>query len=200
MSTLQVGITGGIGSGKSLVCKIFQCLGVPVYDADSQAKKLMISDKTLITQIKNEFGDAAYRRDGSLDREHISKQAFGQPERLEKLNQLVHPRVGFDYENWRKSHSTEPYIIKEAALLFEAVTSKALNKVIVVAAPVGLRIERVLQRDPQRTEEGIKKIMDSQMSEEEKVKLADFVIINDESQLLIPQVMKLHHLFLSLQS
>lgn len=199
MSCLQVGITGGIGSGKSLVCKIFQSLGVPVYDADSSAKNLMISDPILIDQIKGEFGKEAYHADGSLNRKQISTQAFGEPERLEKLNRLVHPRVAHDYASWISKHEANPYVIKEAALLFEAGSAKALDKVIVVSAPLLLRIKRVLQRDPQRTEEEVKKIISSQMPEEEKVKLADFVITNDESQLLIPQVLKLHQYFTSVQ-
>lgn len=198
MNTLQVGITGGIGSGKSLVCKIFQCLGTPVYDADSHAKHLMISDEILMTQIKNEFGKEAYHTDGSLNRTHLSKQTFAYPERLEKLNQLVHPRVALEYENWMKHHTKDSYIIKEAALLFEAGSAKALDKIIVVSAPVAMRVQRVLQRDPQRSEEDVKNIMDSQMPEDEKVKRADFVVVNDETQLLIPQVLKLHQLFSSL--
>jgi len=197
MSTLQIGITGGIGSGKSLVCKIFQCLGVPVYDADSHAKQLMISDEILMNQIKHEFGKESYLANGSLNRTHISKQTFGFPDRLEKLNQFVHPRVALDFESWMKNHAVS-YIIKEAALLFEAGSAKTLDKIIVVSAPAAMRVQRVLQRDPQRSEDDVKKIMDSQMPEDEKVKRADFVVVNDETQLLIPQVLRLHQLFSSL--
>jgi dephospho-CoA kinase len=194
MNTRQIGITGGIGSGKSLVCKIFQCLGVPVYDADSAAKHLMVTDETLVAQIKNEFGNDAYQ-DGSLNRTFISRQTFGFPDRLEKLNQLVHPRVALAFENWVKDHATYPYVVKEAALLFEAGSAAMLDKIIVVSAPVALRIKRVLQRDPWRNEEDVKKIIGSQMPQDEKEKRADFVVINDERQLLIPQVLKLHQIF-----
>jgi dephospho-CoA kinase len=197
MSTLHVGITGGIGSGKSLVCKIFQCLGVPVYDADRAAKRLMISDEILMAQIKKEFGEEAYDADGSLNRSFISKKTFGYPERLEKLNQFVHPRVANDYESWTKGHAEHPYVVKEAALLFEAGSAARLDKIIVVSAPVSLRIQRVLQRDTQRSEEEIKKIIASQMPEDEKVRRADFVVVNDEHQLLIPQVLELHRQFIS---
>jgi dephospho-CoA kinase len=200
MSSRQIGITGGIGSGKSLVCKIFECLGVPVYDADSRAKHLMVTDDALIAGIKKEFGSEAYHQNGTLNREFISRQTFGFPERLEKLNKIVHPRVALAYEKWVKDQASHRYVVKEAALLFETGSAAMLDKVIVVSAPVALRVRRVLQRDPWRNEEDVKKIIDSQMSQDEKEKRADFIVINDESQLLIPQILKLHRGFLGSQS
>lgn len=193
-SPLQVGITGGIGSGKSLVCKIFQSLGAPVYDADSRAKALMTTDGILINQIKKEFGNLSYNTDGTLNRKHISESAFGHPEKLKALDAMVHPRVADDYSKWvsEQSHS---YVIKEAALLFEAGSYKTLDKIIVVSAPEDLRAKRVAARDPHRTEKVVKEIMKKQMPESEKTSRADFVVYNDESRLVIPQVLELHRIF-----
>jgi len=194
---LQVGITGGIGSGKSLVSRIFHSLGAPVYDADSRAKKLMTTDGILVSQIKKEFGTLSYLPDGSLDRVYISKATFGHPDRLERLNQLVHPRVADDYSNWVASHRQSVYVLKEAALLYEAGSYKALDKVIVVTAPESIRLKRVLERDPQRKAEDVRDIMKRQWPEEEKAKRADFMIYNDDTQMVIPQVLDLHQRFIS---
>jgi dephospho-CoA kinase len=191
---LQIGITGGIGSGKSLVCKIFHSLGVPVYDADSRAKALMTTDGILINGIKKEFGTLSYHTDGTLNRKHISDAAFGHPEKLEALEALVHPRVAENYSQWVAEQSY-PYVIKEAALLFEAGSYRSLDKIIVVSAPEQLRVKRVMARDPHRSEQAVKTIIGKQMPESEKISKADFVVINDESILVIPQVLQLHELF-----
>lgn len=193
---LQVGITGGIGSGKSLVCRIFMALGAPVYDADSQARRLMTTDKALIEQIKSEFGPLSYRPDGSLNRAHISQLTFGNPERLRKLNGLVHPKVAFDYAEWSARNLRHPYVLREAALLYESGSYTSVDKMIVVSAPEGLRIQRTISRDPQRTKADIRKIMESQWPESEKIKRADYVINNDEQHLVIPQVLELHGKFI----
>jgi dephospho-CoA kinase len=192
----QIGITGGIGSGKSLVCRIFKALGVSVYDADSRAKAVMTTDGILITQIEKEFGVLSYRK-GELNREYLANVVFNNPERLKMLNNLVHPRVTLDYEQWLTQHQTEPYVIKEAALLFETTSYRLLDKIVVVYAPEKVRIERVVKRDSHRNEEQVKEIIRNQMNEEEKKKLADFVIVNDESELVIPQVLALHKQFLN---
>ena len=192
---LQVGITGGIGSGKSLVCKIFQVLEIPVYDADSRAKLLMIGDEVLVNQIKKEFGNEAYSN-GVLNRKHIGEKAFGDPEKLKVLDDLVHPRVASDYEQWVKKQSA-PYVIKEAALLFEAGSYKTLNKIIVVSASEEVKVKRIKIRDPHRSEQMIKDIIKNQMPDQEKVSRADFVVVNDESQLVIPQVIAIHQHLLS---
>jgi dephospho-CoA kinase len=193
---LQIGITGGIGSGKSLICKIFQTLGAPVYDADSRAKNLMTTDGILIEQIQKEFGNLAYYSDGALNRKHIGEQAFKDPKKLEKLNGLIHPRVAIDYARWMKEQ-TKPYVLKEAALLFEAGSYRELDKIIVVTAPEELKVKRVLKRDAGRTEEGIRDIMKNQMPELDKIQKADFLIVNDENTLVIPQVLELHQRFIS---
>ena len=194
---LQIGITGGIGSGKSTVCRIFGTLGVPVYDADSRAKSLMTTDGILITQIKKEFGVLSYHSDGSIDREYLA-QAFQDKGKLELLNGLIHPRVATDYHAWVSEQKSD-YVLKEAALLFEAKSHRTLDKVIVVSAPEELRIGRVLKRDSHRTRQQVMDIIHNQWSEEERLKLADFVIVNDESSLVTPQVLKLHDIFTSMR-
>jgi dephospho-CoA kinase len=197
---LQIGITGGIGSGKSLVCKIFHCLGVPVYDADSHAKGLMTTDGILVSEIKKEFGELSYNIDGSLNRAYLSHTVFNDTKQLEILNRLVHPRVGADYRHWVEQHKNHPYVLKEAALLFESGSHQSLDKVIVVYAPEELRIQRVLRRDKHRSADQVLAIMQNQMSEEEKMKMADYKIRNDEAILIIPQVLELHQRFISMQS
>jgi len=195
---VQIGITGGIGSGKSLVCRIFHVLGVPVYDADSRAKKLMTTDGILINQIKKEFGTLSYYEDGTLNRELLGKNVFNNPEMLARLNSLVHPRVALDYSQWTQEQSGVKYCLKEAALLFEAGSYQSLDKIIVVAAPDELRIKRVLQRDRHRNRADVEKIINNQMPQEEKINKADFVINNNETELVVPQVLKLHEWFNSL--
>jgi dephospho-CoA kinase len=193
---LQIGITGGIGSGKSLVSKIFAVLGIPVYDADSHAKELMTTDGILVSGIKKEFGDLSYHTNGALNREYLAQHVFTNEEKLKVLNALVHPRVAVDYDRWSKEQQEVPYVLKEAALLFEAASHKALDKIIVVSAPLELRIKRVLKRDTHRSVEQIKAIVEKQMPEEEKLKRADYIVVNDETQLVTSQVISLHEKFL----
>lgn len=193
---LRIGITGGIGSGKSLICRIFSILGAPIYDADSAARTLMTTDSILVNQIKKEFGDSSYQLDGLLNREYLSREVFNDAIKLEKLNQLVHPRVAVDSENWIERNKTHPYVVKEAALLFESGANKVLDKIIVVTAPEHLRIQRVLGRDKSKSEGDIVKIINNQMAEDEKIRKADFVIRNDETVLVVPQVLKLHERFI----
>lgn len=194
---LQVGITGGIGAGKSVVCHIFRCLGTPVYDADSRAKNLMTTDENLVGQIRKEFGPSAYLHDGSLDRTYLSSATFAHPDRLKKLNSLVHPKVAEDYRGWLVTYQHERYVLREAALLYEIGASRSVDKMIVVSAPEDVRIKRVIARDVHRTKEDIQAIMKNQLSEEEKLKRADYIIYNDDHQLVIPQVLKLHAGFIS---
>lgn len=194
---LHIGITGGIGSGKSLVCRIFNLLGVPVYDADSRAKSIMTTDGILVSQIRKEFGVLSFRADGSVNREYLAEHVFSDPEKLKLLNSLVHPRVGEDFSRWVKEQDSA-YVLKEAALLFEAGSNTSLDKIIVVSAPEELRIKRVLERDKHRTKQQVKDIIRNQLKEEEKLKRADYIIVNDESKPLIPQVLKLHKQFLSM--
>lgn len=197
ITPIQVGITGGIGSGKSLVCRIFSSLGIPVYDADSRAKLLMTTDRILVDQIKKEFGNLSYDSQGQLNREHL-RQAFGEPDQVKKLNELVHPRVALDYQNWVSQHLGLKYVIKEAALLIESGSAEKLDHLIVVFAPQELRIQRVLRRDPQRKQTEVENIMKNQLNDEQRRKRADSIIINDETHLVIPQVLELHERFNSM--
>lgn len=192
---LQIGITGGIGAGKSLICRIFHCLGIPVYDADGHAKELMTTDVILISNIKKEFGELSYNTDGTLNRNYLSAAVFDDSEKLSKLNSLVHPQVGADYNRWVEKHRNYPYVMKEAALLFEAGSDKLLDKVIVIHAPEELRIQRVIARDPHRSKDQVRAIMSKQMPEAQKMEKADFIILNDEKELVVPQVLELHTQF-----
>ena len=194
-TSLQIGITGGIGSGKSLICKVFALLGISVYDADSHAKALMTTDGILVSQIKKEFGDLAYHGDGRLNREWLAPHVFADEEKLQRLNSLVHPRVALDYGKWLDAHPHEAYVLKEAALLFESGSYRQLDKIIVVSAPEGVRRQRVLKRDPHRTVEQFKGIVEKQLGEEEKLQRADYIIVNDDETLVIPQVIQLHEEF-----
>ena len=195
--SLKIGITGGIGTGKSIVCKIFELLGIPIYDADARAKWLLTHDEGLIKQIKQHFGENVYlsANDNQLNKKFLSDRIFKNPNQLDLLNSLVHPKVMDDHKKWQKHNLHHPYIIKEAALLYESGSYKYLDKMITVYAPVPLRIKRILKRDPHRTESDVKAIMAAQISDEEKVKKADYVIYNDDKKMVIPQVLKLHNKF-----
>lgn len=188
---LQIGITGGIGSGKSIVCKIFNILGIPSYDSDSRAKWLSNHDLEVITKIKNEFGDNFYVN-GVLDSKKLAKEVFDNKQKLEKLNEIVHPAVAIDYKNWVSLHQTSSFLLKEAALIFETGINNKMDAVITVYSPLELRIKRVLSRDPFRSKEAILAIINKQMNDEEKVKLANFVVYNNDNTLLMPQILKIH--------
>jgi dephospho-CoA kinase len=196
---LKIGLTGGIGSGKSTVARIFEVLGIPVYYADDRAKQLMASDPELIRAITGLFGDGAYDAEGRLNRSWIAQRVFSDPPLLKQLESLVHPAVFADGDRWFEAQSGSPYAIKEAALLFESGGYKALDKVVVVAAPLALRIQRVVSRD-KTTPEEVEARIRRQMPEEEKVRLADFVILNDGEHSLIRQVMAVHEQLLSFSS
>ncbi len=192
---LKVGLTGGIGSGKSTVAKIFKTLGIPVFDADTAAKNIMNKDETLKQKIKEVFGVEAYI-DGLLNRKYIANIVFNDAVKLEQLNTLVHPAAITMGEKWSASQTT-PYTIKEAALLFESGSAAVLDYIIGVYAPQHLRILSVMQRDQTTREEVLARI-NKQIDEELKMKLCDFVVVNDEQRLLIPQVTDLHQKILEL--
>jgi len=186
---LRIGLTGGIGSGKSTVAQIFEVLGIPVYYADIEAKRLMNEDAELITSISKNFGEQAYTNN-LLNRKYISSIVFSDPAKLELLNSIVHPATKKDSEKWMNQQSTL-YAIHEAALIFEAKVSDRLDYVIGVSSPKELRIKRAMQRDDVSYDEVVKR-MNKQFDEETKISKCDFVLINDEKQLLIPQVVVLH--------
>lgn len=182
----KIGITGNMGSGKSTVAKIFMQLGFPVYDADSRAKAIMVTNPELINSIRSLFGPMAYLENGELNRGYISELAFRQPEKLRLLNEIVHPAVRTDFTTWAASQ-TVSLVVKEAALMIESGSFHDLDALILVRAPLELRIQRAMARDG-KTKEEVELRLKNQMSEEDKVPFAQFQIHNDEKHLLIPQV------------
>jgi dephospho-CoA kinase len=186
---LKIGLTGGIGSGKSTVAKIFELLNVPVYYADEASKRLYHTDKQLMADLKKHFGEDVYTND-QLNRSRLAELVFTNPEKLELLNSLVHPPTLRDAEEWMQKQ-TAPYILKEAALLFETGSAAGLDYVIGVKAPQHIRIKRVMDRDGVSREQVLSRI-DKQLDEEIKMKLCDFIIDNSEQELVIPQVLELH--------
>ena len=192
---LRIGITGGIGSGKTTVAKIFEVLGVPVYYADDAAKRLMNEDESLQQNIIDHFGTSVFENK-QLNRSLLASMVFNNPEKLALLNSIVHPVTIDDAEKWMKQLATAgeeeiPYAVKEAALIFESGAQKKLDYVIGVHAPYKLRLQRAMQRDGLSKEE-IEVRMNRQMDETKKMNLCNFIITNDEEQLLIPQVVELH--------
>ncbi|WP_367187072.1 dephospho-CoA kinase [Mucilaginibacter sp.] len=194
---LKIGLTGNIGSGKTTVSKIFELLGIPVFYADDAAKKVMVTDQILIDSIKSTFGELSYFDDGTLNRKHIAGIVFNNVEQLAKLNSLVHPATFRAFDEWIKEINNVPYILKEAALLFESDSYKMCDYSIMIQAPVEIRIKRVVQRDG-LTREEVESRDSKQFSEDKKTQLADYIIKNDDVQLVIPQVLELHQEFLSL--
>ena len=192
---LRIGLTGGIGSGKSTVARIFEVLGIPVYYADAAARKLMNEDEEIKKNIIHYFGKESYA-DRKLNRQYISSIVFNDKEKLELLNSLTHPATIRDANKWIQDQ-TSPYIIKEAALIFESGSAEHLDHVIGVYTPVPLRIQRIMQRDKIIKEEVLQRL-NRQMDEDIKMRLCDFVIINDEQQLLIPQVLQLNEKLLAI--
>jgi len=194
---LRAGLTGGIGSGKSTVAKIFEVLGIPVYYADDGAKRLMNEDEELKKNIITHFGKESYLNE-QLNRPYIASLVFNDKEKLELLNFLTHPATIRDANHWMK-RQTSPYIIKEAALIFESGAAEYLDHVIGVFTPVPLRIHRIMQRD-KITQEEVLQRMNRQIDEDIKMRLCDSVLINDEQQLLVPQVLQLHEKLLALSA
>jgi dephospho-CoA kinase len=185
----QVGLTGGIGSGKTLVGSVLSKLGIPVYDADGHARRLMNEDPLLKEQIVELFGEEAYL-DGMLNRRYLAGRVFGNQQMLSRLNKLVHPAVRKDYRNWLAQQEA-PYAVEEAAILFESGADRFMDLTILVFAPVELRISRVMKRDGMG-EEQIRKRMKHQMDEEEKRRLSDAIIINNGIEMLLPQIIAVH--------
>ena len=192
---MRIGLTGGIGSGKSTVAKIFETLGIPVYYADDAAKRIMNENDELREAIQTHFGAETYTNN-KLNRSHLASLVFGDEKKLALLNELVHPLTIADSDRWMKAQ-TSAYARKEAALIFESDVWKGLDKVIGVSAPQELRLQRAMQRDS-ISKEAVLARMNKQMNEDEKMKRCDFVIYNDETQLLIPQVLELHEKLISL--
>lgn len=192
---LKIGLTGGIGSGKTTVAKIFETLNIPVYYADDAAKRLLNTNEKLKADVIQHFGEAAYQ-DGELDRKYLAGIVFNNKEKLDLLNSLTHPITIRDAEEWMNRQQS-PYVIKEAALLFESGAAEKLDYIIGVYAPQHIRIKRVMERDQLNTDEVLKRIS-RQIDEEMKMKLCNFVIKNSEEQLILPQVIALHEKLLTM--
>ena len=192
---LKVGITGGIGSGKTTISKVFEVLGIPVFYADAVAKQIMVTDLILMEGIRAAFGEESYSAAGVLNNKHIANIVFNDTLQLETLNALVHPAVFRAFDSWiAEIPSTTPYILKEAALLFESDSYKMCDTSILVLAPEAVKLKRVMKRD-QVAEEQVRARMNKQFSDQQKLALADHQIYNDESRSIILQVMDLHTRF-----
>ncbi len=192
---LRIGITGGIGSGKTTVCKVFELLGVSVYYADLEARRIMDFDDNIIDQIKKQFGSDIYEVNG-LNRPKLASIVFENRSLLNELNKIVHPAVAIDFENWIKNQSQAPYILKEAAIIFESGMQNSFDKVITVSAPESLRINRVVIRDNSTVEEVSQRIQ-NQISDNERLRKSDFVIFCDDKHPVIEQVIKLNNTILN---
>jgi len=189
--SIKVGITGGIGTGKSFVSRVFKTLGVPFYDADVEAKLVMTKNEEVRQALVRSFGPDTYFDDGQVNRGYLSGIVFNDPEKLALLNSIVHPAVIQASVDW-SNKQTAPYILKEAALLYESGSYKNLDYTILVTAPEELRIQRVMQRDGAEREDVLRR-MARQMPEEEKLQYADFLIHNDGVLPLLPQVLAIHN-------
>lgn len=191
---LKVAITGGIGSGKSLVCQVFKTLGIPIFDADAVSNQLVEHDATLKTAITELFGKEAYKNN-IYNRKYIAHIVFNQAEKLKALNELIHPKAKEAAKQWFEKQQT-PYAIKEAAILFESKAEQDIDIIIGVTAPEQIRIERVMQRIGCSKDEVIKR-MQQQMPEDEKMKKCNYIIHNDNITALIPQVLQIHEKLLN---
>ena len=189
---IKVGLTGGIGSGKTTVANIFKQLGVPIYFSDDRAKYLMLNNQFLRESLISLLGDKVII-DGLLNRSYIASKVFSNPKELIKLNALVHPFIQKDFDDWSASQCSV-YVIKEAAILFETGANKLLDKVVLVESPKDLKVSRVMLRDGMKNEEVLMR-MSKQWSDDQKRTYADYIIYNDEENPLINQILKLHSIF-----
>jgi dephospho-CoA kinase len=195
---LKIGITGGIGSGKTTVCKVFETLGIPVFYADQMAKQLMVTDVNLIAAVKNAFGEQSYSANGVLNHKHLADIVFNDKNALAQLNALVHPAVFNAFATWaKKAALSAPYVLKEAALLFESGSYTSCDHTVLVTSPLSVKLSRVTKRDLVSEKEVMLR-MDKQFTDEQKIKLANFIIHNTEDHSIILQVLALHQQFLAL--
>ena len=192
---LKIGVTGGIGSGKSIVCNVFKTLQIPVFEADHEAKKIIQQNVNVKHKLISHFGEETFRADGSYNTGYISKIIFSDISGLQIINNIVHPYVKDKFIEW-SNIQTAPYVIEEAAILFESGADKHVDKVIMVYSEIDIRIERIRKRNGM-TVQNIKKITETQMDELEKCKLADFTIVNNEKTLLLPQILNIHNKILN---
>lgn len=192
----KIGITGGIGSGKTTVCKIFETLGVPIYYSDTAAKLILENNVEIKKQVVEAFGSSILSEPNQIDKKKLASVVFNDSKKLKMLNAIIHPAVGYDFNNWLTMQKV-PYVLKEAAILIESGAYKQLDKVIVVSAPQELRIKRVTERD-QVTKAKVEQRLKNQLQESELLEKADYVIINNETISVIEQVLKIHGELLNL--
>jgi dephospho-CoA kinase len=190
-----LGLTGGIGSGKSTVAQIFKTLGVAVYNSDRRAKELYFVPE-IKSKVETLLGKKAYKNGKTLDKKYIRDKIFSDKKLLKELNAIIHPAVGKDFEDFKRQHKKDIYVVKESALLFEAGIVKVVDKILVISTTPELRKIRLAKRD-NLGEKEIEQIIEKQMPDKEKIKKADWVIENNEEKLLIPQVIKIHQGFLN---
>ncbi len=186
---MKIGVTGGIGSGKTTVCRIFNVLGIPVFSADDEARKIMNTDHEVIEMVKTIVGKDVYSS-GSLDRAELAAIIFKNSKLLKEINRLVHPVVFESFNLWVESVSSE-YVIMDAAILFESRATELVDKIISVVAPVEERIERVVSRSKLTRDQVLERI-NNQIDDEEKIRLSDYVIYNSEHEMIIPEILKIH--------
>ncbi|MCZ4408967.1 dephospho-CoA kinase [Cryomorphaceae bacterium 1068] len=191
---LRVGITGGIGAGKSVVAKVFSVLGVPVFNADAIAKQILTSDPEVVSAVRGHFGAGAYR-DGVPDRDYLARVVFSDSSQRETLNSIIHPAVGTAFEEFCAANEQLPYVLKEAAILVETGGYEQLDALILVTAPEALRIDRALSRD-KTDRASVEKRISAQLSDEEKRPHAHFEIENDDKNPVIPKVLQIHNAIL----
>ncbi len=191
---LRIGLTGGIGSGKSYISDIFRHLGVNVFNADEIAKRILDSNSEVKLKLSNLFGEEIYINE-KFNRQDAAKRVFKDGELLSKMNAIVHPEVLSSFDSWAESYSAFPYVLKEAAIIFESGANKFLDAVITISAPEDMRIRRVMIRDGVSRDEVMAR-MGHQWSEKERADMADFVVVNDEESMLIPQIIEIHNTFI----
>ena len=194
---LRVGLTGNMGAGKTLVAQVFETLRIPVFYADEEANQLAENNHQVVSEIKKLFGEESYV-DKKYNRKYISNQIFTNPLLLEKLNNIIHPATFKRFDEWLGENSNAPYIIKEAAILFESGADKGVDKIIFVSTPEQVRIERVQKRNPAWSGTDIKRRMEAQEPEVSKISKSDYIINNDGSTFLLPQILNIHQSLLNL--
>ncbi len=190
---LKIGVTGGIGSGKTLICTAFSKMGIAVYNADYEAKQLISNNSYVKNKLIHTFGHKIYKPEGGIDRKKLASIIFNNKKALETINAIVHPAVEKHFKDWADTKTDKKFVIKEAAILFESGSYKELDKIITVTAPEEVRIERVMNRDKigrQSVEARIK----NQMPDKQKIELSDYVIYNDGKQMLLPQIIEIYNL------
>ena len=193
---IRVGVTGGIGSGKSLVCEVFSKLGIPVYSADEEAHFVTNADPLIRLELIDIFGPSIYNGD-SLNRLILAELIFKDKDLLQRVNQIIHPRVAEHFDNWCRNFSSYPYVIQESAIIFESGAFRSFHRIVAVTAPEELRLQRVMTRK-NMTHEKFQSILRNQLCEEDLKDRSDFLIINDDIAPLLPQILNLHNLLISI--